>query len=311
MNNSDKRILVGNIQRFSVEDGPGIRTTVFLKGCPLECKWCHNPELINPNQELIRLKNNCIECGHCINVCPQGAISLTPEAGIDIDRNKCNLCFACTEECYSKALRTVATYMTVNEIIDKVEQDKDFYNLTGGGMTISGGELLMHSEFVYELIKEAGKRKINVCIDTSGFGDIKWLTRFASEENVTNILYDIKSLNDEIHIKYTGVSNKLILENLKALCVDAAIRDKIIIRMPLIHEVNDDMDLLKMTGEFIKENHLKIVNFLLYHNLGINKKKNIGGTQIEFEKPDDHYISVIESYFKNELNLEVEILGLV
>ncbi|MFQ7012621.1 MAG: glycyl-radical enzyme activating protein, partial [Clostridia bacterium] len=190
MSNQSASVLVGSIQKFSVEDGPGIRTTVFLKGCPLSCKWCHNPEMIDAGQQLISSPNNCIGCGHCIQICPQNAISPDPEKGIHIDRNTCNVCLKCAKECYAQALRPVAKEMTIDEILATAEQDKRFYDHTGGGITVSGGEMLTHADFVGSLIDEAAKRGIHVCLDTSGFGDGKALQKLARKENVTDILYD-------------------------------------------------------------------------------------------------------------------------
>ncbi len=311
MSHVPESLLVGSLQKFSVEDGPGIRTTVFLKGCPLNCKWCHNPELIDPQQQLIRSPNNCIGCGYCAEICPQGAVTITPEEGVVIDSAKCDMCLACADECYARALRPVGKAMTIEEILRVAKQDKGFYDNTGGGITISGGEILMHRHFVSELIDEAGLRGINVCIDTSGFGDSQALMEIALKENVTNILYDMKSIDDEVHRAYTGVSNQLIIDNLKMLAADIRTREKLIMRMPLIRGVNDTEDIIKRTGEFYRRIGIKLVNLLPYHNLGISKKRNMGGVQEEFEQPTEARISEIEIYFKNEINLKVEILGRV
>jgi pyruvate formate lyase activating enzyme len=237
MSKTPESVLVGNLQKFSIEDGPGIRTTVFIKGCPLSCEWCHNPELIDPQQQLIKSPNNCIGCGYCVKICPQNALTMNSEEGVIIDRAKCDVCLKCTEECYAQALRPVAKPMTIEEILYIAEQDKGFYDNTEGGITVSGGEVLMHGNFVIKLIHEAGKRGINVCIDTCGFGNSQTLMEMALKENVTNILYDMKSIDDEIHKKYTGVSNQLIIDNLRMLAEDERTADKLIMRMPLIKGV--------------------------------------------------------------------------
>lgn len=311
MSNTTERVLVGSLQKFSIEDGPGIRTTVFMKGCPLSCKWCHNPELIDSKQQLIKLPNNCIGCGHCVNICPQSALTMNPEEGVVIDRAKCDVCLKCADECYAQALRPVAKPMTIDEILHIAEQDKGFYDNTNGGITVSGGEILMHEEFVSKLIDEAGKRDINVCMDTSGFGDSQNLMEMALKENVTDILYDMKSIDDEVHREYTGVSNQLIIDNLRMLAADARTVDKLIMRMPLIKGVNDSDDIIKRTGELYREIGVKRVNLLPYHSLGISKKKNVGGTQEEFEQPTEERITEIEKYLKNEINLNVKIFGRV
>lgn len=309
MSNKPESVLVGSLQKFSIEDGPGIRTTIFFKGCPLNCCWCHNPELICPRQQLIQSPNNCIGCGYCVKVCPQGAVTMKPEKGVAIDRVKCDVCLQCANNCYAQALRPVAKPMTIDEILRISEQDKGFYDKTGGGITVSGGEILMNAEFVNELIREAGKRGINVCIDTSGYGDSQALMEMALMENVTDILYDMKSMDDEIHRTYTGVSNQLILENLRMLASDSRTMDKLIMRMPLLKGVNDSDDLIRTTGEFFREIGVKRVDLLPYHSLGIGKKRNVGGAQEEFEPPSEERIAEIEIYFRNEINLEVGILG--
>lgn len=302
-------ILVGSIQKFSVEDGPGIRTTVFLKGCPLDCRWCHNPELIEPGQQLIQSKNNCIGCGCCVSVCPKEAVTIKSGGGVVIDRSRCDVCLKCADQCYAKALRPVAKPMTIQEIMDAVEQDKGFYDNTGGGLTISGGELLMQAEAAESLIDEAGRRGISVCLDTSGYGDSQALITMARKENVAYILYDMKAIDDEVHKAYTGVSNKRILENLEMLAADSRASGKLILRMPLIKGVNDSEEMIRRTGEFYRKLGIRRVNLLPYHNFGISKKRNVGGEQEAFEQPAKERLTEIEIYFKNEINLSVEVLG--
>lgn len=312
MNNRPDRVLVGSIQKFSLEDGPGIRTTVFFKGCPLSCKWCHNPEMIDPAQQLIRSPNNCISCGFCISECPKQAITLAADSGeITIDRELCDVCLKCANGCYANALRPVGTLMSVEEIIKKAAEDKSFYDKTGGGLTVSGGEILMYADFISKLIDDAAAHGINVCLDTSGFGDSDKLMNLASKENITHILYDMKSIDDDIHKAYTGVSNKLIIQNLRMLADDPLIRAKIIMRMPLIKGVNDSENIIRRTGELYRELDIKTVTLLPYHDLGNSKKRNIGGVPDEFEAPTEERIKEIEIYFKDEINLTTEILGRV
>lgn len=310
MEKQSQKILVGGIQKFSTDDGPGIRTTVFLKGCPLSCKWCHNPELISPRQEIIRMPNSCIHCSYCLEHCPRQAICINNEKQIDIDRDLCSMCMECVGFCYAGGLRAVGQLMSAEEVMQEVVKDRQFYENTGGGMTISGGELLEHKEFALALVTLAAEEGIRVCLDTSGCGDSSWLKKLAEMPNVTDILYDMKCIDPDRHRRLTGLDNGLILKNLIMLSGDEATRAKLHMRMPLIRDLNDDLPLMERTARFYREHRLSRVTLLPYHSLGVSKMRHIGGHQESYFAPSDAHLEAIRSIFETAAGMHVEISGI-
>jgi pyruvate formate lyase activating enzyme len=253
--------IVFDIRRYAIHDGPGIRTTVFLKGCPLSCAWCHNPEGIPAEAFPLYRKERCIGCGACIAACSQNALRLSP-SGIVADGERCNRCGACATACPAGARELVGTKMTVAQVIECIGEDILFYDASGGGVTFSGGEPLMQPAFLLSLLSACGDRAIHRVVDTSGFAARALLEKAAGSTNL--FLYDLKHLDPEIHRTLTGVSNELILENLKHLSAGGV---GIRIRIPLIPGINDDHANLDRTGDFLNSLPRRHpVDLLPYHN---------------------------------------------
>jgi pyruvate formate lyase activating enzyme len=266
-----KNGVVFDIRKYSIHDGPGIRTTVFFKGCPLRCWWCHNPEGQDAEPELVYRKSRCIGCGECVKSCQREALSLAAQV-ISVNREKCVLCNDCCRVCPSDALSIAGKQMSVKEILEEIEKDRTFYEESGGGVTFSGGEPLLQPDFLNTLLKECKERAIHTVVDTCGFAQYETIDRI--RDKVDLFLYDIKTMNNRKHRKYTGASNEQILKNLRKLAESGS---SIVISFPIILGINDDDKNVTRTAEFISSlPNILQVNLLPYHRAGIEKYKNLG-----------------------------------
>lgn len=268
-----------DIRRFSLHDGPGIRTTVFFKGCPLKCRWCHNPESQSPRRELVFRRERCIHCLACLEACPHGA-SVLVDGDVATLSEACQSCGACVEACYADARQIAGWESSAAEAFAAAGRDAAFYEKSGGGVTFSGGEPLMQPDFLLELLQICKGRGFHTALDTCGFA--RWEIIERVRPFVDLFLYDIKVVDPERHRRFTGVSNRLILENLSKLCAHG---HDIILRAPLIPGVNDGQANIEALGALAARLSLRRVDVLPYHNTagnkyeGLNRPYSLSGLQ--------------------------------
>ncbi len=263
--------LVFNIMRFSVHDGPGIRTTVFLKGCPLQCAWCHNPESISPQPEMMLRREHCLRCGACIAACPAGAIEATP-AGLVTHREKCIACGICAETCPVEARVRVGRAMNVAEVMQKVLTDRIFYDQSGGGVTFSGGEPTRQPDFLHALLTAARQEGLHTVVDTCGYAPWSVFERIAPLTGL--FLFDIKIVNAEKHRQWTGVSNRRILDNLTRLDARGCALN---LRLPIIPGINDSPEVIEELAALLKRlRNTKKLHLLPFHRGGAEKYHRLG-----------------------------------
>lgn len=290
--------IVFDIKRYAIHDGPGIRCTVFLKGCRLRCKWCHNPEGRKKEPELIFFERRCLDgCDECRKVCETGAIFVAQDRPrISINRVACNLCGKCAEVCPSNALEVVGRKVSAEEVLTEIEKDRIFFEQSGGGVTFSGGEPLLQPEFLLTMLEKCKQKGFHTALDTSGHVPYETLAQVGKKVNL--FLYDLKTMEDEVHRKYTGVSNTLILDNLKKLTENGK---RVVIRIPLIPGVNDTKSNISRSIEFISAlQGIEYISLLPYHRIAGEKHRRLSSSyEMEAtEVPSEWKVKEIAAEFK-------------
>lgn len=290
---------VFDLQRFALHDGPGIRTTVFLKGCPLDCIWCHNPESKNPKPQLGFLEKKCTGCQRCAAVCPAGVHKITEAGEHQIDYGKCARCGKCVEACLAKALKIFGRKMTTEEILEIVMKDMDFYEKSNGGLTVSGGEPMLQFPALLELLKAAKEKGLHICLDTCGQAPQEHYAEIA--RYVDLFLFDYKLTDPLEHKKYTGVDNDRILKNLDYLCTHGR---QVFLRCPIIPGINDNERHYRgISALSRKYGGIRQVNLMPYHDMAKGKAAQIGESYALAD------VKTIEAQAKKKIYEEVEACG--
>lgn len=291
--------IVFNIQHYCIHDGPGIRTNIFLKGCPLRCLWCQNPESNIIRPQVMYDSYKCIGCKKCIEICPNKAIYFENGKAITL-RNLCKGCGACADVCLTEARTMMGKKMTVDEVYEEAAMDKLFFDSSGGGITLTGGEVLFQPVFAKNILKKCKENGLHTAIETCGYG--KWESFKGLLEYVDLVLYDIKHMDSSAHQKYTGVKNERILENLYKISNEMQI--PIVARTPIVPGYNDSEENIHQMGKFLSENIASCneVNLLPYHSMGEGKREQLEEKKTDFYSyvPDaekmNRLLEIIKSY---------------
>lgn len=286
--------MVFGIQRFSIHDGPGIRTTVFLKGCNLSCKWCHNPEGLSKKVQIGLNREKCVLCGACSTVCPNGCHSLRENKHI-FDRKSCSTCGKCVKVCFEKALEQIGKYMTVDEVMQVLLRDRKYY-VPDGGITLSGGEAMLHREFALALLKRCKKEGIHCALETNGVHSFEEYIEFLPLVDL--FLLDYKATDAQIHREYVGCDNRIVLENMHRLHDAGA---KLLMRCPIIPGVNDNAVHFNAIARLTQElPYMLGAEILPYHNLGVAKANRIAAYYEEFAAPSIERIEQWKQYIRTQ-----------
>lgn len=297
---------VFNIEHFAIHDGPGIRTTVFLKGCPLACIWCHNPEGLSTSPQMLHRTDKCTLCGRCVRACPRGALSVDGTRGWVIDRDKCDHCGLCEKACLMNAIETVGREMTAEEVMDDVEGDRLFYDQSGGGVTFSGGEPLLQWEFLEACLKRAKEKGFHTAIETSGFAPREAVERVAPFTDL--FLYDLKHIAKEGSLKYTGVDNRIAKENLRWLSGRGS---RIIVRTVVVPGANADGETLEGFADFFDSlPQIETVNILPLHKSASEKYNRLDKKFLiaDYRVPTEEEMEEVAQFYRDR-GFDVKIGG--